>query len=142
MAIDLLVEGVKFKISDKRYLKSCIKEIINRENFNLGNISIIFCSDDYLLQINQKYLNHDYFTDIITFNYNEKKIISGDIFISIDRVGENAKEFSTDFSSELYRVIFHGILHLVGYDDIADSEKLLMREKEDFYIEHFRKFIY
>lgn len=100
----------------------------------IGNISLIFCSDNYLLDINIKYLNHNYFTDIITFNYVEGEIISGDLFISIDRVKENAIEFETMWIKELYRVIFHGLLHLIGYNDKTEEEKKIMKIKEDLYL--------
>ena len=100
----------------------------------IGTISIIFCSDNYLLEVNKQYLNHNYFTDIITFNNVEDSVISGDLFISLDRVKENAETFHSKFVVELYRVVFHGILHLIGYNDKTETEKKLMRQKEDFYL--------
>lgn len=100
----------------------------------LGDINIIFCSDNYILDVNVKYLQHDYFTDIITFDYCEGNILSGDLFISIDSVRENALEYCTDFNEELHRVIVHGVLHLIGYDDHSEQEKKVMREKEDYYL--------
>ena len=98
------------KTTVSEWLNNCIQDL----DYKTGEISIIFCSDDYLLDINKKYLNHDYFTDIITFNYNEKNTIIGDLFISVDRVKENAKELKVDFNNELFRVIIHGVLHLCG----------------------------
>jgi rRNA maturation RNase YbeY len=95
---------------------------------------LIFCSDEYLLDVNKKYLNHDYYTDIITFDYVEDKIISGDIFISSDRVRENANQFNVSFEMELFRIIIHGILHLLGYKDKTKKDKSLMTEKENFYL--------
>ena len=100
----------------------------------LGDISIIFCSDNYILDVNLKYLNHDYFTDIITFDYCDKNILSGDLFISVDSVRENAIFFEVDFEEELRRVIVHGLLHLIGYDDHTEDEQKIMREKENYYI--------
>jgi rRNA maturation RNase YbeY len=101
----------------------------------VGDISIIFCSDDYLLDINKQYLNHDYYTDIITFDYVEKNVISGDLFISMDRVVENAKQYEIPVLKELYRVVFHGVLHLVGFNDKSKEEKRTMTRKENQYLE-------
>ena len=100
----------------------------------IGDVNIIFCSDNYILDINIRYLQHDYFTDIITFDYCEDKILSGDLFISIDSVQENAKEYGSDFEEELHRVIVHGILHLIGYDDHTPEDQKIMRSKEDYYL--------
>jgi len=105
------------------------------ENKFLGDVNIIFCSDEYLLQMNIEHLNHDYFTDVITFDYSEHDNISGDLFISIDRVKENALDFNTIFNHELLRVIVHGVLHLLGYKDKSEEDILLMRSKENFYLE-------
>lgn len=118
----------------KIVLISHIKYLINSELMIVGDLSIIFCSDDYLLNINKQYLDHDYYTDIITFNYVENKTISGDLFISVERITENAANYDTDMEKELLRVIFHGILHLIGYNDKTEEEKKLMREKEEFYL--------
>ena len=118
----------------KIVLISHIKYLINSELMIVGDLSIIFCSDDYLLNINKQYLDHDYYTDIITFNYVENKTISGDLFISVERITENAANYDTDMEKELFRVIFHGILHLIGYNDKTEEEKKLMKEKEDFYL--------
>jgi len=118
----------------KRKITSWIKETIASENKTPGDISFIFCSDDYLLKMNKQYLDHDYFTDIITFDYVENNIISGDIFISCDRVKENAGEYKTGFENELSRIIIHGVLHLLGFKDKNKTDKLLMTQKEDFYL--------
>ena len=101
----------------------------------LGNINIIFCSDDYILDVNMKYLQHDYFTDIITFDYCEKDFLSGDLFISIDSVRENALYYGTEFADELNRVMVHGLLHLIGYDDHSEEDIKMMRYKENYYLE-------
>jgi rRNA maturation RNase YbeY len=110
--------------------------IIDNEGFIEGEIVLIFCSDAYLLEINKKHLNHDYFTDIITFSYVNDEVISGDLFISLDRVKENAANLSCSFERELERVVYHGVLHLCGYNDKNPLEKAQMRLKEDFYLSH------
>ncbi|MBT3384649.1 MAG: rRNA maturation RNase YbeY [Prolixibacteraceae bacterium] len=115
-------------------IESVINKIILNELKEGGSISVIFCHDDYLLDINKQYLNHNYFTDIITFDYTENEIIGGDLFISVDRLKENAKKYDTEFIIELYRVVFHGILHLLGYNDKTNDEKVIMKEKENHYL--------
>lgn len=112
-------------------IKVWIKQILANSNLKVGEISIIFCDDNYLLNINKKYLNHNYFTDIITFNYNSENILSGDIFISSDTVLSNANFYSVSEQSEFLRVIIHGILHLIGFNDHTVEEKELMVEKEN-----------
>lgn len=119
------------KTNVSNWLNNCIQDL----DYKTGEISIIFCSDDYLLDINKKYLNHDYFTDIITFNYNEKNTIIGDLFISIDRVRENAKDLKVDFNNELFRVIIHGVLHLCGYNDKTQDQQKEIRAKEDEFLD-------
>jgi len=114
-----------------------INRVVDSEGFSVGQIDYIFCTDDYLLKLNKDYLNHDTFTDIITFDYTEGKIISGDIFISTDRVQDNAKKFDVEFSNELKRVMSHGILHLAGFGDKSKEEKDIMRLKEDEKIKMF-----
>jgi rRNA maturation RNase YbeY len=111
-----------------------VNELIVSEKGQLGDVSVIFCSDNYLLQVNKQYLNHDYYTDIITFDYVDNDIISGDLFISVDRIKENALEYQCTFIRELYRVVFHGVLHLVGYNDKTDEEQNLMTKKENQYL--------
>ena len=114
-----------------------IKNTIKKEQKETGEISFIFCSDDYLLSINREYLDHDYYTDIITFDYVDQDLISGDIFISIDRVRENASEYKVSFENELNRIIIHGVLHLLGYKDKQANEKKLMTSKEDYYLNDY-----
>ena len=115
--------------------KNWLKTVISLEGKKTGDIQYIFCDDNHLHKINKAYLNHDTLTDIITFaTTNNENIISGEIYISIDRVYENANDQSVLFSDELSRVIVHGVLHLIGYDDHSISEKKLMREKEDYYL--------
>ena len=130
--INFFNEDIDFSISNPQACSDWISSIITSHQFSLEEINYIFCSDDYLLQINIDYLNHDYYTDIITFdNSEEPKVIESDIFISIERVKENAQEQSTLFEEELNRVMIHGVLHLLGYGDKTKEEKTVMREKED-----------
>lgn len=112
-------------------LTNWISKVCIAENYNLGDISLIFCSDEYLLDMNRTHLDHDYYTDIITFDYTDNQIVSGDLFISIDRVRDNASDFNVSFEHELHRVIIHGVLHLCGYKDKFDDEEKLMRTKEN-----------
>ena len=121
----------KYKSLNNRWLKMVAESEIRR----IGDISIIFCSDNYILDINRKYLGHDYFTDIITFDYCSGNVLSGDLFISVDSVKENSVEYGTEFEDELNRVIVHGILHLIGYDDHTDEDVKVMREKENYYLD-------
>ena len=127
-------EDISFELENAESMQKWIKKTIVNESKTLGEISYIFCSDEYLNKINIEHLDHDTYTDIITFNYCEGDLINSDIFISIDRIKENAISFKNSFEDELSRVIIHGILHLVGYDDKTDDEKVVMRSKEDFYL--------
>lgn len=129
--ISFFYEEIDFKLSQINKSKKWIKFIIERENFELNYINFIFCSDTYLHSINLKYLDHDTFTDIITFDYSEQNTLEGDIYISIDRVRENAKDFHIEFESELQRVMAHGVLHMMGFGDKTQDEKTIMRQKED-----------
>lgn len=115
-----------------------IEQLISTEEKKTGNINYIFCDDEYLLKVNQDFLNHDYYTDVITFDYVKGKTISGDIFISITRIKENAITLSdNDFERELIRVFAHGVLHLCGYKDKSEGDQKIMRAKENFYIDRF-----
>ena len=111
-----------------------LKNIIFEEEQKVGDINYIICDDEYLLKINQDYLQHDYYTDIITFDYVKAKIISGDIFVSLPRVEDNAKHLGKDLNQEFHRVLAHGILHLCGYKDKTEEEQSAMRAKEDYYL--------
>lgn len=124
-------EDVEFELSQPDVLAEWIKAVIEREGCTLQQASYIFCSDEYLYNLNQEYLNHDTYTDIITFPYAAPPMIEGDIFISVDRVKDNARQFGAPFEQELYRVMIHGILHLCGYPDKSPEEKASMREKEE-----------
>lgn len=137
--INYFFEDTNFKFNKRRATSKWLKSAITLENKKLGDISIIYCSDDYLLEINKQYLSHDYYTDVITFNYCEGDLISGDIFISVDTIKANAEEYGASFENELCRVMVHGLLHLIGYDDDCESNQLIMRQKEDFYLERYDK---
>ncbi|MCX6259065.1 MAG: rRNA maturation RNase YbeY [Bacteroidia bacterium] len=137
MAIYFHRTETDFKIRGQILLKRWIKSVLLAEKKLPGVINIILCSDDYLLGMNKQYLKHNYFTDIISFDYSESNKISGDMFISIDRVRENAASLSVEFSDELHRVIIHGILHLLGYEDKATALKKQMRQMEDHYLSQF-----
>ena len=130
MAISFHTEDIRFILKEKRKIKAWIESCITSEHLHCGDITIILCSDDYLLKMNQTHLNHDFYTDIITFNYNSTKI-SGDLFISVDRVKDNAKTNQVSFENEIYRVIIHGVMHLCGYNDKKISEKKQMKIQED-----------
>ena len=128
----------KLSISDKTKLKSFISSLFKSENISLSELNYIFCSDEYLLQINKDHLNHDYYTDIITFSLEEKgEPVIGEIYISIDRIKDNAISQKANILNETLRVLFHGCLHLCGYLDKKPKDIKLMREKEDFYINQY-----
>ena len=132
--ISYYFEDTDFVFKGKTRNNKWLRLVAESEIRRIGQISIIFCSDNYILDVNQQYLNHDYFTDIITFDYCEGDKLSGDLFISVDSVAENALEYGTDFSDELNRVIVHGVLHLIGYDDHDEDDIAQMRSKEDYYL--------
>lgn len=135
MAITFHSEDTKFDIAGyKRQVAAWIRAAISEEGFRIGDINVIFCSDPYLLGINRQYLQHDYYTDIITFDYCEGDILSGDLFISVDTVRSNAREYNAMFHVELLRVIIHGIMHLSGYKDKTDPDSEKMRERENHYL--------
>ncbi len=124
----------EFKLSDPQASTKWILNVISNEGKIPGEIAYVFCDDKYLYKMNVEYLDHDTLTDIITFDYTSGNIVSGDVFISIERVKENATQFDVSFEKELSRVMVHGVLHLLGYKDKSDSEKAEMRNKEDFYL--------
>jgi len=123
-----------FEALNESQISTWISSVISSENLKEGDINYVFCSDEYLNKINIEFLNHDTLTDIISFDYSIGKILHGDIFISIERVKDNAKDFNVSFTEELNRVIVHGILHYCGYKDKIDKDKTLMREKENHYL--------
>lgn len=129
--LDINYEGVDDLSFNETDLTNWISKVCLSENHQLGDISLIFCSDEYLLEMNRTHLDHDYYTDIITFDYTYNQIVSGDLFISVDRVRENASDFNVSFEHELHRVMIHGVLHLCGYKDKSEEEEKLMRSKEN-----------
>lgn len=129
--ISFFYEEINFILPYIRKTKAWIKTIINQEKFESEQINFIFCSDSYLHGLNVEYLNHDTYTDIVTFDYSEGRCLEGDIYISIDRVKENAQNLNIDFFEELKRVMAHGVLHMMGYGDKTQKEQKLMRLKED-----------
>jgi rRNA maturation RNase YbeY len=134
MSIKFFNEDVTYRLLKKRKITSWIKSVIEYEGKSPGDISFIFCSDEYLLEMNKKYLKHFYYTDVITFDYGEKNLVSGDIFISLDRIRDNSKEYNVSFDVELNRVLIHGVLHLLGYEDKNSKSKEMMTFKEDYYL--------
>jgi len=135
--IHFCTEDITFSLKEKLKHKAWLNEVAKQEGKKILELSYVFCSDDYLLQINQEYLNHDTLTDIVTFdNSEDPKKIEGDIFISIERVRENGNKLGTS-ETELERVMVHGLLHLLGYKDKKKEDKALMTEKEDFYIKQY-----
>ena len=132
MPIHYFSNQIDFKPKNQRKTTLWIASVAKKEKKAIGEISYVFCTDEYLLSLNQQFLNHNTFTDIITFDYSEgKKELSGEIYISIDRVADNAAKFKSDFHDELHRVMIHGVLHLAGYKDKKPTDKALMRKKEE-----------
>jgi len=130
-------EEVDFPQIDKLQLAQWIKATIAHEKATYESINIVFCTDEFLLRLNKEHLNHDYFTDIITFQY-EQDPLEGELYISIDRVKENARSLDITMLNELHRVIIHGVLHMIGYGDKTDEEKRLIRDKEDYYLKELQ----
>lgn len=128
-------EDCKFNLKGKAINNRWLKLVAESEIRRIGDINIIFCSDNYILDVNMRYLQHDYFTDIITFDYCENNVLNGDLFISIDTVKANSEFYNTDFDDELNRVMVHGVLHLIGYDDHTDEDISVMRSKENYYLD-------
>jgi rRNA maturation RNase YbeY len=130
-------EGVSTKTPLKRILKAWIKEFVSNHGKKVGELAFVFCSDEKILEVNQNFLQHDYYTDIITFDYCEGEIVSGDIFISVERVKENATSHNAEYNTELIRVLAHGVLHLIGFQDKSPKKKKEMTENEDLCISLF-----
>lgn len=125
---------MEFTIDNEASISSWISNVISSEEFKEGEINYVFCEDDYLHKLNVEFLKHDTLTDIISFDYTMGKLVSGDIFISIERVKENAAEFNVSFENELHRVIVHGMLHYCGFKDKTDEDAKVMRDKENHYL--------
>jgi len=138
--VSFFFDQVKFSLTKRTELKKFIEQLFKKEGRQLKSLNYIFCSDKKLLEINRQFLNHDYFTDIITFDLSENTdATSPEIYISIDRVRDNALNHDESFRTELHRVIFHGALHLCGYGDKTKAQILKMREREDYYLTKYRK---
>ena len=136
--LNFFSEDIDFSLPNPLKTKKWIKKTSESEGYEISGLNYIFCSDEYLLDINKQYLNHDYYTDIITFdNSEEDNLLEGDIYVSVDRIRENAALFNSPFEAELRRVLIHGLLHLVGFDDTTDELKKAMRSKEDEYLLKF-----
>ena len=131
MEITFQSEGVEHPSIDEHALSQWIESVAKKHNREIGEISYLFCDDEKILEVNQQYLNHDFYTDIITFDYSEGNIISGDIIISLQTVESNSQMYQTDYSEELHRVIIHGILHLCGLKDSTEEDEKAMRDAEN-----------
>ena len=127
----------QYRPANKSRIAEWLNKSVQHQKKSIGNISIVFCSDEHLLQINKQYLNHNYFTDIITFDYSTNNVISGDLFVSIDRLRDNAANLEINLQLEVRRVLVHGVLHLCGYNDKSPADKKLMTAKEDFYLARY-----
>ncbi|WP_247237964.1 rRNA maturation RNase YbeY [Telluribacter sp. SYSU D00476] len=139
--INFFQEDVSIKVPTPLKTKRWLKAVVEAEGAQLNHLNYIFCSDEYLLNVNREYLEHDYYTDIITFDTSDEgeDQIEGDIFVSIDRVKENAQNLTKSFEDEFRRVLVHGVLHLIGYDDTTDESEAEMRKKEDDYLQIFKE---
>jgi probable rRNA maturation factor len=137
LPLNFFTENIQFDLKQKLKIKKWITLSVKEENSLMGNVNFIFTDNVSILEINKKYLGHNYFTDVITFDYSEKNKISGDVYISIDKIKENSLLYSSIFEDELRRVIIHGILHLLKYDDKTPEDRVIMASKEDFYLQKY-----
>ena len=135
--IEFTLKDVEVPGLDSEFFVLWLQDVVATESLELGDVCIVFCSDDELLEMNVKFLQHDFFTDILTFDYCFDNVVSGDLFISIDRIVDNAAKLKEDYVTELKRVCVHGVLHLCGYGDKTEKQTLVMRQKEDFYISKY-----
>ena len=135
--IEITLKNVEVPGLDPEFFVLWLQDVVATENLELGDVCIVFCSDDELLEMNVNFLQHDFFTDILTFDYCIDNVVSGDLFISIDRIVDNAAKLKEDYVTELKRVCVHGVLHLCGYGDKTEKQTLVMRQKEDFYISKY-----
>jgi probable rRNA maturation factor len=138
LSIRIFYDETVFRLKRSRKAQEIIREIIGKEKKSPGNISFVITNDERLREINVEFLEHDYYTDVITFNYNEEETINGEVYISLDRVRENSINYNVSLEAELLRVIIHGVLHLIGYDDKSEEEKVEMRRKEDFWLDSLK----
>lgn len=138
--INFYNQSLEFKFPNKIKTRQWLRQVVELETKrekNIRNLAFIFCSDDEILEVNSKYLNHNYLTDVITFNYNDGNKISGDVFIGLNTVKENSEIYSVTFEEELRRVIVHSVLHLLNYDDATEDQQKIMRGREDYYLSIF-----
>jgi len=135
--IDFTLENVEVPGLDPEFFVLWLENVAREEGKMVGDISVIFCSDEYLLKINKTYLDHDFYTDIVTFDYSEEEVVSGDLFISVDRVLDNSIDLDVDYNAELKRVCVHGVLHLCGYKDKTEADERVMRLKEEYYLDKY-----
>ncbi|HZY24727.1 MAG TPA: rRNA maturation RNase YbeY [Bacteroidales bacterium] len=139
MSIKIFYDELVFRLKRSGKAKKIVREIITKENRIAGDLSFIITNDERLKEINIEFLEHDYYTDVITFNYNEKDIINGEIYISLDRIKENALNYNVSLEAELLRVLIHGVLHLVGYDDSNEEKRSEMRRMEDYWLNSLKE---
>jgi probable rRNA maturation factor len=138
LSVRIFYDNTKFRLQRSGIIKAFIEKIIQTENRICEKLVYVFTTDEDLKKINVQFLNHNYFTDVITFDYSEDSGIRGEIFMSIDRIRDNARVYNVKTQEEILRVMFHGVLHLTGYNDITEEEKIMMRAREDFWLEKFR----
>ncbi|BDS13729.1 rRNA maturation RNase YbeY [Aureispira anguillae] len=139
MQLTFYSEDIDFELAEVEKIKNWLKGVIKNENWTLGGLTYIFCSDAYLHKMNVEHLDHDTYTDVITFQYSEE-VVEGDVFISVERTNENATTFGVSAAHELYRVMVHGLLHLMGYKDKSPADKTLMTAKENQYLQVLEKY--
>jgi len=139
LSIKIFYDELVFRLKRSGKAKKIVREIITKENRIAGDLSFIITNDERLKEINIEFLEHDYYTDVITFNYNEKDIINGEIYISLDRIKENALNYNVSLEAELLRVLIHGVLHLVGYDDSNEEKRSEMRRMEDYWLNSLKE---